>query len=104
MKYRINAYDSLGFEYDIITEDGGIVSVCSDLGATISTYYQDRLQEGMLPGYVWGVLGEGKTYIREWEYSNSFDDILNDALGWLVMGNEVWERDDTIWQDVIPQK
>ena len=102
MKYRINKYDALGSEFDIITEDGGIVGVCSDLGTTLSTYYQDRIQSNMLPGYVWGVLAEGKTYIKEWDYESTYEEIIQDALAWLVMGNTEWERDDTIWSDVFP--
>jgi hypothetical protein len=102
MKYRINKYTEWFSEFDIITEDGGVVSVCSDLGTTTSTYYQDRVQSNMLPGYVWGVLGEGKAYIKEWDYESTYEEIIQDALSWLVMGHTEWERDDTIWSDVFP--
>lgn len=104
MKYRINKYDALGFEYDILTEDGGLVNVCSDLGATVSTYYQNRIQAGQSGSENLLHLQGGKAFIKEWDYASTFDDILNDALGWLVMGNVVWERDDSIWQDVFPEK
>ena len=104
MKYRINKYDNYAGEFDIITEDGGLVSVCSGLGGTISTYYQNRIQAGQSGSENLLHLQEGKAFIKEWDYASTHDDILNDALGWLVLGHVVWERDDSIWQDVFPER
>ena len=102
MKYRINPYDTWGAEFDIITEDGGVVSVCSGLGGTISTYYQNRVRPGMFISEALEHLQEGKAYVKEWEYEDTCEDIVQDALAWLVMGQKQWDRDDSIWLDVFP--
>jgi hypothetical protein len=104
MKYRIKKYDNYAGEFDIITEDGGLVSVCSGLGGTISTYYQNRMRPGMTISEALEHLQEGKAYMKEWDYASTHETILQDALAWLVMGQTEWDRDDSIWQDVIPQK
>lgn len=54
MKYRINQHDEI--EFDVITEDGGVVSVYHNDENRVSMYYQDRLTEYMDHDMIWETL------------------------------------------------
>lgn len=96
MKYRINQINEM--EFDVIVEDGGVVSVYHNDENQVSMYYQDRLREDMDSDEIWEILGSGKAYTKEWPDGTSRDEIIQDALGWLVLpAPESWELDESIW-------
>jgi hypothetical protein len=94
MKYRINRLDEK--EFDIITEDGGIACVHQNEEGISTMYYQSRISECKTMDEMDEVLWDSKAYLKDWGLDASDDEIIKDALGWLVMGNTEWERDDTI--------
>ena len=97
MKYRINQFNEM--EFDVIVEDGGVVSVFFNDENQISTYYQSRIREDMDPDEMWISLGEGKAYVKEWPVETSREEIIQDALNWLVLpAPDEWILDDTIWE------
>jgi cell division protein YceG involved in septum cleavage len=75
-----------------------VVSVYHNDENQVSTYYQDRLTEDMSPDEIWETLGEGKAYIKDWPEGTTREEIIKDALNWLVLPEpESWELDETIW-------
>lgn len=97
MKYRINQHDEV--EFDVITEDGGVVSVYHNDENRVSMYYQDRLTEDMDHDMIWETLAEGKAYMKDWPEGTTKEEIIQDALDWLVLpAPEKWELDTTIWK------
>ena len=42
------------------------------------------------------VLADSKAYVKEWGENTNRDEMIKDALSWLVVGENKWERDDTI--------
>lgn len=101
MKYRINKLNEQ--EFDVITEDGGVASVYKSDGGYHTMYYQTRLTDldNDLHSTVWDDLGSGKAYMKEWESEALADEMIADALGWLVVGEKDWERDDTIFSNIL---
>ena len=98
MKYRINELDEI--EFDVIVEDGGVVSVHHNGENLVSTYYQSRITEDMDPDEIWEILGSGKAYTKDWPDGTSRDEIIKDALSWLVLPApaEGWFIDESIWK------
>lgn len=99
MKYRINQLEEN--EFDIIIEDGGVVSVYHNGDNLVSMYYQNRITKEMDPEEFWDDLGSGKAYIKDWTDGISKDEIILDALNWLVLPApaEGWVQDDSIWPE-----
>lgn len=96
MKYRINQHDEI--EFDVITEDGGVVSVYHNDENQVSMYYQDRLTDDMDHDEIWETLAEGKADTKDWPEGTTKEEIIQDALDWLVLpAPENWELDTTIW-------
>ena len=102
MKFRINTINEN--EFDVITEDGGIASI-SFIDETFQTmYYQSRINKNSVDVHssVWDDLSEGKAYVKEWENDATHEEMIKDALEWLVLPQpDKWERDDTIFSNVI---
>jgi hypothetical protein len=98
MKYRINEINEM--EFDVISEDGGVVSIYHNDENQVSMYYQDRITEDMDPDEIWETLAEGKAYLKDWPEGTHRDTIILDALDWLVFPTPVegWSVDDTIWK------
>lgn len=100
MKYRVKEYQYM--EFDIITEDGGIVSVHHNGEHPVSTYYQDRLESWMEADYVFDQLAEGKAYHKDWTDDTPEEDIIQDALNWLVLpAPTIWEKVDNLFTELI---
>ncbi len=98
MKYRINELDEM--EFDVIVEDGGVVSVHHNGENLVSTYYQSRITQDMDPVDFWDELGSGKAYMKDWPDGTHRDAIIQDALDWLVLPAPAeWILDDSIWKD-----
>lgn len=96
MKYRIIQHDEM--EFDVIVEDGGVVSVYHNDENQVSMYYQDRLTDDIDPDEIWETLAEGKAYMKDWPEGTTKEEIIQDALDWLVVpGEKNWELDETIW-------
>ena len=96
MKYRIIQHDEM--EFDVIVEDGGVVSVYHNDENQVSMYYQDRLTDDIDPDEIWETLAEGKAYMKDWPEGTTKEEIIQDALDWLVVPEEKnWELDETIW-------
>jgi hypothetical protein len=98
MKYRINEINEM--EFDVISEDGGVVSIYHNDENQVSMYYQDRITEDMDPDEIWETLAEGKAYLKDWPDGTSRDVIIMDALNWLVLPApaEGWFIDESIWK------
>lgn len=94
MKYRIKQIDEK--EFDVITEDGGIASVYYNEDGYNTMYYQSRITDAYCMDDVDDVLSNGKAYVKEWGHHVNIDDVIKDALSWLVVGEKKWERDDSI--------
>ena len=98
MKYRINELDEI--EFDVIVEDGGVVSVHHNGENLVSTYYHNRITEEMDPEDFWDELGSGKANMKDWPDGTHRDAIIQDALDWLVLPAPTeWILDDSIWKD-----
>lgn len=96
MKYKINQINEVDF--DIITEDGGVVSVYDNDENLVSLYYQNRITDDMDPDEIWIQLGEGKSYAKDWPATATKEEIIQDALNWLVLpAPDEWILDDSIW-------
>lgn len=104
MKYRI--LDSrIDKEYDIITEDGGVVSVYHNGENWISTYYQSRLTDFPSEEYIWDALSDSKTYVFTWEIEPTKEEVIKDALEWLVFPRpDVWEIDNDLFLNFFSLK
>lgn len=101
MKFRINSINKN--EFDVITEDGGIASIYFTDDAYNTIYYQSKItnESSDVHSSVWDDLAEGKTYTKDWEGNPTEDEMIQDALNWLVVTQpEKWERDDTIFSNV----
>lgn len=102
MKFRINTIDEK--EFDVITEDGGIASISYIDDRYQTMYYQSRITNDSTDVHstVWEDLEDSKAYIKEWEGNPAKDELIQDALNWLVIPQpKKWERDDTIFPNVI---
>lgn len=94
MKYRIKQIDEK--EFDVITEDGGIASIYCNEDGYNTMYYQSRITDAYCMDDVDDVLADSKAYFKEWGENADKDEMIKDALSWLVVGENTWERDDTI--------
>lgn len=101
MKYRIANQTDIDTDFDIITEDGGIVSVHHNGETLVSTYYQNRLTH--VTGYhLWDELAEGSSYVKEWDEDTEQDEIVKDALDWLVFPSPaIWVHDEKLFNHLI---
>jgi len=98
MKYRINELDEM--EFDVIVEDGGVVSVHHNGENLVSTYYQNRITQEMDPEDFWDELGSGEAYMKDWPDGTHRDAIIQAALDWLVLPAPAeWVLDKSIWKD-----
>lgn len=99
MKYRINKVTPCDF--DVIVEDGGIASIYETGDGITTMYYQTRLTDIDQSGDVFEQLGDGKAYYKDWESDEpTEEELIKDALEWLVVGETEWERDDTIFSNI----
>lgn len=99
MKYRVNKPNT--FDIDVIVEDGGIACIYESDGGITTMYYQTRLTDIDQSQDIFDQLGEGKAYIKEWGLQHpDMDELIKDALEWLVVGETEWERDDTIFSNI----
>lgn len=100
MKYRI--IRNIDDEFDVITEDGGVASVHHNGFHLITTYYQTRLTD-ISGENVWDELSDGEIHLKDWEEGASEQEIIKDALDWLVAPSpETWEIDETLFVNLIP--
>lgn len=100
MKYRVHTHHE-GF--DVITEDGGLVAFYDFEGDYHSDYYQERLTSVKEGDYVWDVMSNSKTYYRDWNERPTDEQVIADALDWLVFPQPAsWERDDSLFTHILP--
>lgn len=79
-------------EADVFMDDGGVATFHHNEEHMITTYYQNRVIPEMLneEETIWDVLGEGKSYARDWEDKQVVDDeMIEDATNWLCLGCEI---------------
>jgi len=76
----------------VITPDGGIATITFEEN-TYTTYYQTRLvrlastnEPIVLTEDDWEILGEGKSYHKDWDESSLTMDMIKDAVTWLCFG------------------
>lgn len=102
MKYRVKEYQYEYMVFDVITEDGGIVAVHFNGEHPVSTYYQDRLADWMDADNVFNQLAEGKAYTKDWKEDATEEEIIQDALNWLVLPSPaVWEKVNNLFTELI---
>lgn len=71
----------------IILEDGGVATIHSNGEHLITTYYQSRVEKFTFDDEMWGILDEGKQYVRDWVGQTKVTDaLILDALRWLALG------------------
>lgn len=99
MKYKIFYHRDNSF--DIITEDGCVAAFFHNEENFVTQYYQTRLTECNAANYLWDELSQGKSYIKDWDGDPEKDEVIKDALDWLVSPTpeEGWELDQTIWSE-----
>lgn len=101
MKFRIANQTDIEMDFDIITEDGGIVSVHHNGENLVSTYYQTRLTD-IRGGDIWDELAEGKAYVKDWDEDTEQDEIVRAALDWLVFpAPAIWVHDEKLFKHLI---
>ena len=100
MKYKLLVDQQ---DKDLITEDGGVVTLHHNGERFISSYYQRRLTDcDPKADSVWDELAEGKMYVKEWRDKDpSEEEFIEDALDWLVMPRPAlgFERDDSLFPE-----
>ena len=103
MRYRV--IDSKVDEsFDIITENGGVVSIHHNGENWVSSYYQSKLTECKSDDYIWDILSDSKIYVYDWESEPTKEDIIKDALDWLVFPKpESWEIDNDLFLEFFPK-
>jgi hypothetical protein len=101
MKYKVLEISNTDF--DIITEDGGLVSVHYNGDNYISDYYQTRLTEIDPDEDLWEQMGEGKIYHKDWNPEANKEEMILDALKWLVVSKEPinWEIDNNLFNKIL---
>src|SRR5210317_1694706 len=71
-------------------DDGGIATFHHNGEHMLTEYYQDRCTSEEID---WELLAEGKMYVKDWESKQEVDDeMIQDALNWLVMYEDNFER------------
>jgi hypothetical protein len=101
MKYNVINEDDFGYEFNVVTEDGGVACIRymdeEDRKAT-TDYYQDRITDEKTWQDVWDNLGQGKMYYNDWKHGQADKgDLILEALNWLVVGETNWEKDPTLF-------
>ena len=98
MKYRVIKHSPM--DVDVITEDGGIATIYHNDENMVTMYYQERLTDINPKEDIWEQLGYSKAYIKDWEDSAELDDMVKDALEWLVNpAPQSWEIDNSIFSN-----
>lgn len=109
MLFRIIQEDA---EITIITENGGVAciresgySLDDEPRVAVTDLYQMRLNDdpSITADNVFDVLAEGKMYCTDSATAkyNSLE-AIEDALGWLVLGEKNWELSNSIFLDLFP--
>ena len=101
MKYRI--IKTSDTDFDIITEDGGVASVHYNGEKLCTNYYQSRLTDIDCDDDIWEQLSEGKIYNKDWTEKESNQEIITDALNWLVVTSIPmnWEIDNSLYNQIL---
>ena len=101
MKYRIIKTSITDF--DIITEDGGVASVHHNGENLCTNYYQSRLTDIDCDDDIWEQLSEGKIYHKDWTKNESNQEIITDALNWLVVTSTPmnWDIDNSLYNQIL---
>jgi hypothetical protein len=110
MKYRIvkSIFDD---SFDVISEDGGVVSIHHNGDGFVSTYYHVRWVDIMFKSlinpeqHIWDALSQFPTSMKDWEpfpeeeEARCFQEMVEDALSFLVFPApaEGWEEDSDLF-------
>jgi hypothetical protein len=98
MKYRIIKHSPM--EVDVVTEDGGIATIYHNEENMVTMYYQDRLTTISPKEDIWEQLSYSKAYMKDWDASIELEDIIKNALEWLVFpAPQSWEIDNSIFSN-----
>lgn len=104
MRYRV-IISSVDESFDIITENGGVAYFHYADNNFVTKYFERSLRDCTNSNYVWDELSEGKAYTKDWEGAPTFNEVVKDALGWLVFPEpETWEHDENLWTEFFPKK
>ena len=96
MKYRVIKHSPM--EVDVVTEDGGIATIYHNDENMVTMYYQDRLTTINPKDDIWEQLSYSKAYLKDWDASMNLEDIIKNALDWLVFpAPNSWEIDNSIF-------
>jgi hypothetical protein len=87
-------------EVDVVTEDGGIATIYHNEENMVTMYYQDRLTTISSKEDIWEQLSYSKAYTKDWDASMELEDIIKNALEWLVFPSpQSWEIDNSIFSN-----
>ena len=99
-KYRIVQQDD---DVNIIVEDGGIASFHNSSGKYfLIEYYGDRITSEMNSDNIWDKLSEGKMWCNEFPLDTPKIIMIQDALDWLVVGENKFVEDNTLFLNIFP--
>lgn len=105
MKYRIITEPD---EITIITGNGGIVcvreaeSIDTEPREAVTDYYHMKLTEIDTTNDIWEELAEGTIYCNDWETAKfNSDEVVKDALNWLVPNETEFTRDDSLFTNLL---
>ena len=97
MKYRVIQSKTDG-SLDIVTETGGVASFYHNGENFVTSYFQRGLNECTPNNYLWDELSQGKVYFKDWEGEPTEEEIVDDALNWLVFPQpQEWEQDNNLY-------
>ena len=87
-------------EVDVVTEDGGIATIYHNEENMVTMYYQDRITTISPKEELWEQLSYSKAYMKDWDASMELEDIIKNALEWLVFpAPQSWEIDNSIFSN-----
>lgn len=98
MKYRVIVNEN--FSCDIITENGNVASFYYSDGKYGTSFFKKNLKDCDEGEYVWDELGSGDVYYYDWDKKPKYNDVVEQALDWLVIPSpDVWEEDDNLFNN-----
>lgn len=96
MKYRVIA--QMPMQVDVITEDGGIATIYHNGENMVTMYYENRLTTIDPKEDIWEQLSYSKAYMKDWDDTMEMEDIIKNALEWLVFPSpKSWEVDNSLF-------
>ncbi len=94
-------------EFGILTDDGGVATFHHNGDCVVTTYYQNRVtnidNDSILYDLsYWEWLALGKAYVKDWDYTPTQQELIEDALDWLCPQHpkDEWVLDYKILKEI----